>query len=57
MKLNKQFLCSCGYTLVSADEARLEHFGWRKINNQWNCPMCTGNTKNFRKEFLGWEVE
>jgi len=28
-----------------------EHFGWRKINNKWLCPFCSGNTANLNKFF------
>ncbi len=23
-----------------------ENVGWRKIDDKWNCPFCTGNTAN-----------
>jgi rubredoxin len=33
-----------------AEEAA-EHIGWRKIQGEWKCPLCTGNNKNLMKAF------
>jgi hypothetical protein len=33
----------------------LEYLGWRKINEEWWCPICTGNTGNFKKHLMDGE--
>ena len=32
-------------------EAEVELIGWRKIDGEWLCPYCTGNTSNLQKVF------
>jgi len=62
---NAQYKCKCGrgqkaecthphFTHNGGISAKIaEHFGWRKINNKWLCPYCSGNTKNLDKLFKG----
>lgn len=28
-----------------------EHWGWRKINNRWECPKCSGNLQRLEHFF------
>lgn len=45
--------CSCGRTQKDIGAQDLEAIGWRKIDGEWQCPFCTGNTDNLKKAFDG----
>ncbi len=52
---NFEIVCRCGIgcagQVINVDAA-LERNGWRKVNGQWECPTCTGNTRQFWKNML-----
>lgn len=40
------FVCKCGrrQSKNKNDDKFAEMIGWRKINNNWTCPICCNNT-------------
>jgi len=40
---------------TSLDEEAAELIGWRKIDNKWECPFCTGNTGMLERIFENLE--
>lgn len=53
------FQCACGRAQGYAPpdrgggvtEQEAEHLGWRKVDGQWVCPFCTGNTSTLAEVF------
>ena len=43
--------CDCGRMQTFIIPEAVEQVGWRFISDKWNCPFCTGNTKNLEKVF------
>ena len=57
----KDFICECGRKQSYAPpdksggitEEEAEFIGWRRINNKWKCPYCSGNLENLNRCFFG----
>lgn len=49
--LEPVYMCDCKRMQTAIAEEAAEHIGWRKIQGEWKCPLCTGNNKNLMKAF------